>query len=105
MRSCARRSLEAATIFIALVICCVDLTARIRRRISRSEGMSGGRFLGRSEGLAELGQRLRQLALDLIVDLLLGGKAREQLRAAGVEEREQVALVVTHQGDVDRIEE
>ena len=29
MRSCARRSFDAATIFIALVICCVDLTARI----------------------------------------------------------------------------
>ncbi len=28
MRSCARRNREAATIFIALVICCVDLTAR-----------------------------------------------------------------------------
>ena len=34
MRSCARRSLDAATIFIAFVICCVDLTARMRRRIS-----------------------------------------------------------------------
>ena len=39
MRSCARRSRDAATIFIALVICCVDLTARIRRRMSMSEGM------------------------------------------------------------------
>ncbi len=27
--SCARRSLDAATIFMAFVICCVDLTARI----------------------------------------------------------------------------
>src|SRR5215471_7989944 len=33
-RSCARRSLAAATIFIALVICCVFLTDRSRRRIS-----------------------------------------------------------------------
>ena len=39
IRSCARRSREAATIFIALVICCVDLTARIRRRISNKDGM------------------------------------------------------------------
>src|SRR5215212_6616107 len=39
MRSCARRSLDAATIFMALVICCVDLTARTRRRISNREGI------------------------------------------------------------------
>ena len=39
IRSCARRSFDAATIFIALVICCVFLTARIRRRRSMSDGM------------------------------------------------------------------
>ena len=38
-RSCARLRREAAIIFIALVICCVDLTARIRRRRSISEGI------------------------------------------------------------------
>ena len=40
MRSCARRSFDAATIFIALVICCVFFTARMRRRRSISDGMS-----------------------------------------------------------------
>ena len=40
MRSCARRSFDAATIFIALVICCVFFTARIRRRRSISDGIS-----------------------------------------------------------------
>src|SRR5438876_9618399 len=40
IRSCARRSFDAATIFIALVICCVFLTARIRRRRSMREGIS-----------------------------------------------------------------
>ena len=39
IRSCARRSFDAATIFIALVICCVFLTARIRRRRSISDGI------------------------------------------------------------------
>jgi hypothetical protein len=39
IRSCARRSFDAATIFIALVICCVFLTARIRRRRSINDGM------------------------------------------------------------------
>ena len=29
--SCARRSFDAATIFMALVICCVFFTARTRR--------------------------------------------------------------------------
>jgi hypothetical protein len=38
-RSCARLRRDAAIIFIALVICCVDLTARIRRRRSMSDGM------------------------------------------------------------------
>ena len=38
--SCARFKREAAIIFIAFVICCVDLTARIRRRKSRSDGIS-----------------------------------------------------------------
>src|SRR4026208_1129997 len=39
IRCCARRSFDAATIFIALVICWVFLTARIRRRKSINEGM------------------------------------------------------------------
>src|SRR5215212_6716035 len=39
IRSCARRSFDAATIFIALVICCVFLTARIRRRRSINDGI------------------------------------------------------------------
>ena len=40
IRSCARRSFDAATIFMALVICCVFFTARTRRRRSISDGMS-----------------------------------------------------------------
>src|SRR5262245_60061684 len=39
IRSCARRSLDDETIFMAFVICCVDLTARTRRRMSMSDGM------------------------------------------------------------------
>src|SRR5262249_60547825 len=63
MRSCERRSFDAATIFIALVICCVFFTARIRRRRSISEGIcprlaaeagSGCRRLPRREVLREL---------------------------------------------------
>src|ERR1035437_1637535 len=40
VRSCARRSFAAETIFMALVICCVFLTERMRRRISIKLGMS-----------------------------------------------------------------
>src|SRR5205807_9671197 len=40
-RSCARRSFAAETIFMALVICCVFLTERMRRRISIRLGMGG----------------------------------------------------------------
>ena len=39
MRSCARRSFDDETIFMAFVICCVDFTARTRRRMSISDGM------------------------------------------------------------------
>ena len=44
-RSCARRSFDAEIIFIALVICCVDLTARMRRRRSSSDGIGYAAFL------------------------------------------------------------
>ncbi len=39
-RSCARRSFAAETIFMALVICCVFLTERIRRRMSIRLGIA-----------------------------------------------------------------
>src|ERR687888_4231 len=40
--SWAFRSLAAATIFIALVICCVFLTERMRLRMSRREAIGRG---------------------------------------------------------------
>src|SRR5262245_64764932 len=44
-RSCARRSFDAATIFMAFVICCVDFTARMRRRMSMREGTNCSRHV------------------------------------------------------------
>src|SRR6185295_6465191 len=82
MRSWARRSRDAATIFIALVICCVDLTARMRRRRSNSEGMEvlrRCRLARRQERLAELLERVVEIALDRVVDLLLVGVRGEQI--------------------------
>ena len=101
IRSCARRSFDAATIFIALVICCVFFTARMRRRRSISDGMNHQvartRPAIRSRGVCvivvdarrclaarELGgeclDRPVERRLQLIVELLLLGDAAEQLR-------------------------
>ena len=51
------------------------------------------------------GQSLVQIGLDLVVDLLLLGQRRQQLRPAGVEEGEQLGLVGAQPLDVDGIEE
>src|SRR5436305_9510601 len=74
-RSCARRSFAAETIFMALVICCVFLTDRMRRRMSIRLGMaySGGcRFavLGH-KALFELLEHVLDLALEVVIDRLL----------------------------------
>ena len=82
---------------MALVICCVFLTLRIRRRMSMSAGIgsSGSRLrpaLGWKTPLNSVSacfEALRQLALDvaLLGDLL------EQARVAGLEEAVQLPLV------------
>src|SRR5262245_33239679 len=86
MRSCARRSFDAATIFIALVICCVFLTARIRRRRSIRDGMMGlalrRRRLARGEVLRELRDRGVQRRLEVVVELLLLLDVLEDARMA-----------------------
>src|SRR5262245_18076013 len=90
MRSWARRSFDAATIFMALVICWVDLTARMRRRISKREGTRSRRLRRRRELVREFLESLVQIRLDLIVQLLLLDHRLQQLRAAGVEELEEL---------------
>src|SRR5579864_8595792 len=69
-RSCARRSLAAETIFMALVICCVFLTERMRRRISMRLGMGGCRHL-RDEALLEFLNDAVHFAAQLVVQILL----------------------------------
>src|SRR6185369_13161669 len=102
IRSCARRSFDAATIFIALVICCVFLTARIRRRRSISDGMVSrrGRLPG-SEVAGELFHRAVQGRLQLIVELLLLPDAAEHLRVPRFEVLIQLALEVANVRDGD----
>ncbi len=57
--SCARRSLAAETIFMALVICCVFFTERMRRRMSIKLGMRGYRLVVRHEAGLEFLDRRR----------------------------------------------
>src|SRR5258706_12984434 len=72
MRSCARRSFDAATIFMAFVICWGFFTERIRRRRSMSDGMClRGRGLSGREVLRELLHRRVERAFELVVENLL----------------------------------
>src|SRR5262249_13064103 len=107
MRSWALRSFEAATIFIAFVICCVFLTARIRRRRSISDGIwtlpalaacwpsCDGCFPGREVACEFLHCRVEP-ALQLIVELLLFDYPREHLRIPRLDELEQFGLEGAH---------
>src|SRR5688572_8551885 len=102
MASWARRSLAAATSFMARVIFCVDLTDAIRMRTALSEGMGAlypgsGLHVGR-ELLAELGQHLAHLGhqvvpLLAVVALLL--QLFPELGVLGVDEGVELALVAT----------
>src|SRR5436305_88752 len=74
-RSCARRSLAAETIFMALVICCVFFTERIRRRISIRLGMCRYRLQLRQEAGLEFFDERDDLAAQLVIQRLFGGDA------------------------------
>src|SRR5258708_13684334 len=83
IRSWVRRSRDAATIFIAFVICCVDFTARMRRRISNSDGiypLRRRRLVRGGECLPELLERGVELRLDVVFDRLLLRQLRQQPR-------------------------
>src|SRR5678815_1113554 len=67
--SWARRSLAAATIFMALVIFCVDWTLRIRSRKDLRLGIGRQRSLG--ELLAEIGEERLQLVVGLLEELAI----------------------------------
>src|SRR5260221_14571081 len=92
IRSCARRSFDAATIFIALVICCVFFTARIRRRRSIRGGILGRRRLSRREVAGKLLEGVLERTLQLIVELLLLDDPAKQLRVSRLDERVESCL-------------
>src|SRR6185436_10770499 len=107
--SCARRSLAADTIFIALVICCVLLTLRIRRRMSIRAGMLlGSRArsgLGRLVERAERGESGLQLLAELALQVLLLGDRLHHWRLAAREPGQELLLVAAAFGDRQRVEE
>src|SRR4051812_46625526 len=103
MASWARRSLAAATSFMARVIFCVDLTDAILMRTALREGMVWRLRLhvGR-ELLAELAQRLLDeddQAVPLLAAVPLGLELGPQLRVLGVDEGVQLALVAAQRID------
>ena len=88
-RSCARRSLAAETIFMALVICCVFFTERMRRRMSIKLGMRGYRLVFRDEAGFEFLDRRRQLSLQRVVESLLLANLLEDRRVRILDEAVQ----------------
>src|SRR5258706_9997153 len=100
-RSWARRSFAAETIFMALVICCVFLTERIRRRMSTRAGME--ELAGLLHGLGlEDARQLLQRGLDLVrqlaLDVLLLRHLLEDLGVPRVHEPVQLLLVAAGGG-------
>src|SRR5207245_1879618 len=97
MRSWARRSLAAATSFMARVIFCVDWTERIRRWMSRRVAMLGGLDpLGRRELGLRLGDGLGQRLPQRVADLPLVPHLGEDLRRPPLEEAVEELLERPH---------
>src|SRR5689334_23200156 len=71
VRSCARRNFAAETIFMALVICCVFFTERMRRRMSIRLGMRY--FVLRYKPRFELFDHGLDLGGQVVIQRLLGG--------------------------------
>src|SRR5713101_4455711 len=131
MRSCARRSFDAATIFMALVICCVFLTARIRRLRSIRDGISSrhegtkARRHERETGLRvfvvsslrlsrrglSAGEIARKLlhggiegAFELIIELLFVDDAAKHVGIPILDERVQLGFKRPYVGDGNLVE-
>src|SRR3954452_19816499 len=100
--SWARRSLAAATIFMALVIFCVDWTLRIRSRKDLRLGIGRPRSLG--ELLGEIGEERLQLVVGLLDDLALVADRAED-RAFGAQRIEHRPLEFADAVDRQAVEE
>src|SRR5262245_21188167 len=71
---------------MAFVNCCVFLTDRIRRRMSRRLGMSGRPTSLSFELFLCFFQRRRELTLNIVVECFLLANPCQKARLAGVEE-------------------
>src|SRR5437588_4209428 len=91
-RSWARRSFDAEIIFMALVICCVDFTARMRRLMSINDGIGSGRF-SRRELLVEFLEGRVDVGLQGIIDLPFLRQRLERAGMADVEEPVQLRFI------------
>src|SRR5579871_2661231 len=95
-RSCARRSLAAETIFMALVICCVLRTERMRRRMSIRLGMRfNGRMFG-DETFLEFFDDGGDLAAQGVVEGFLFHNLGQQGAVRVVDEAVELFFELTH---------
>src|SRR5439155_16738930 len=92
VRSCARRSFAAETIFMALVICCVFLTERMRRRISIRLGICLYRRLGLRKSFLELLHSRLDLRLQVFIQHLFGPDVFEDGGVSVIDEFVQLFL-------------
>src|ERR1035437_4985632 len=100
VRSCARRSFAAETIFMALVICCVFLTERMRRRISIKLGMRLCRCVLRHEASLELFDNGLDLGGEIRIQNFLGADLVEHAAVRVVHEAIQLGFELA--ADFDR---
>src|SRR5690348_8751718 len=94
----ARRSFDAATMFSALVIFCVDLTEPMRSLRALSDAILG-------ECLPEAGKRVLQRGGGVVVERLGVADLGEDLRLLRAEEAQHRRLVADHVLDIDAVEE
>src|ERR1017187_7575043 len=95
VRSCARRRFAAETIFMALVICCVFLTERMRRRISIKLGMRLCRWVLRHEARLELFDNGLYLGGEVRVQDLLSADFVEHAAVRVIHEAVQLGFELT----------
>src|SRR5882724_8441534 len=104
MRDCARASLAPATIFIARVIFCVDLTLEIRLRMTLSEGIGLALGYGGLELRIERRDGGVEAFLQVVVQNLLRGDVVEQRLVGAFDVRKKLGLVTLQRFDREFVE-
>src|SRR6478672_5633611 len=104
VRSCARRSFAAETIFMALVICCVFLTERMRRRMSIKLGIGFCRWVLGKEPRLELFDDRLYLGGEIRVESLLCADFVQQRTVRIVQEAVQLRFELPADGDFEIVQ-